>query len=75
MNIKNLLSLLGEAPDGQLDHSMASKFAEMAKRDTNPTAKEVCDILDQSAYASLASGFTMIVMDTLWKQLLKLEAA
>jgi hypothetical protein len=72
---KDLLEMLGEAPDGQLDKSMAVKFAEMAKKDTNPTAKEVLDILDQSAYAALASQFTMIVMDHLWKQLKELEAA
>lgn len=71
---KDLLAKLGEAPDTQLDKTMAVKFAEMAERDTNPTAKEVCDILDQSAYASLASGFTMVVMDTLWKQLIELES-
>lgn len=73
-DFKQLLWMLGEAPDTQLDKSMADKFAEMAGRDTNPTAKEVCDILDQSAYASLASGFTMIVMNDLWQRLIESEA-
>lgn len=70
---KSLLAMFGDAPDTQLDKSQSVKFKKMAEYDTNPTPDEIKEILDECAYASLASGFAMVAMNTLWEQLKKLD--
>lgn len=56
MNIKDLLL---QAPDSQLDNSMK----ELIKKWSEPvSALEVLEVLDKSAYFSLASDFTMQVL-------------
>lgn len=56
MNIKDLLL---QAPDSQLDNSMK----ELIKKWSDPvSALEVLEVLDKSAYFSLASDFTMQVL-------------
>ena len=70
---KDLLEHLGQAPDGQLDKSQALKFEEMASRDTDPKSEEVKQILDDCAYAALASDFAMLAIDSLWRMLKEVE--
>ena len=70
---KSLLAMFGDAPDTQIDKSQSVKFKEMSERDTNPTPAEIKEILDECAYASLASSFAMIAMNTLWAQLKKID--
>lgn len=72
---QDLLAHMGEAPEDQIAHTQAIKFTEMSKRDEQPKAAELKEILDQCAYASLASDFSMVAMDYIWKMLLVDEAS
>ena len=62
------------APSVHLAPSQALKFRELADRDTDPTASEIKTILDDCAYASLASDFTMQAIDLIWQSLVRTEA-
>lgn len=71
-NYKEILSALSSAPDGQIDVTMTVKLKALSEED-NPKADDLHEILDECAYASLASVFAMVAMDTVWRRMLKDE--
>ncbi len=59
-----------EAPDSQLDQSMKLL---VKKWSDPPQALQVLEVLDYCVHASLASGFMMIVFETLFADALERE--
>jgi len=60
--VRELLQQLATAPDSQLDGGIARKLGELASRDiVFPSHIKV--LLDECAFASLASGFIMRAMN------------
>jgi hypothetical protein len=73
--IRELLKQLAKAPPGlhaQIDETICAKLDALSNADTI-TAVDMKAILDECAFASLASDFAMIAMDIVWKELLKQE--
>ena len=64
--IDSLLMLLGEAPDTQLEESMAHRCQDLVGQPAINIAIQMKKILDECAHASLASDFTMMTMDHVW---------
>lgn len=65
--IKDYLLL---SPDSQLDSSMKSLIERW---DSTPTSLQILEVLDQCIYASLASGFVVATLQTLYDAQLKVE--
>lgn len=61
--MEDLKKLLLSAPDGQLDACMKPLIE---KWDTPPKAVQVLEVLDQCIFASLASGFTVRLLQMLY---------
>ncbi len=70
---QEILHMLSLAPDTQIDGSAAAKLKAMADSD-NPKADELHEILDECAYAALASDFAMVAMHRVWERMLADEA-
>lgn len=64
-----LLKYLSEAPDRQLDKSMADYAATLIGKSTEEVRDGLKYMLDQCANGGLASTFTMLVLDGEWKRL------
>ncbi len=64
---QKLLDGLAQAPDSQIDISITERVAKIT------TAKEMKQILDECAYASLASDFAMATMHNVWLIMLERE--
>jgi hypothetical protein len=62
---KDMFQLMTLAPPNQLDPSVSAKFKKLDP--DNFESDQILAILDECAYYSLASDFTMHVLDTLWK--------
>lgn len=65
----NLLKILSAAPDRQLDKSMCDYLKSLVGRSDEDVKKGVRYVLDASCNGGLASDFTMMVLDTMWKTL------
>jgi hypothetical protein len=63
------LKLLADAPDRQLDKSMADYAKTLIGKSEEEVRDGLKHMLDQSANGGLASHFTMILMDAEWKRL------
>ena len=59
-----------KAPDSQLDSSM---FPLIEKWDDEPTPIQILEVLDKCIFASLASGFTIVLLENLLDMALKRE--
>lgn len=70
---KELWRMMAAAPDGQLDATIAAKFRAFADEDRDPTAAELKSILDECAFAALASDFTMLTLSILWQTAVRKE--
>ena len=64
MKYHKLCTLLAEAPDGQMDKSIASKFKAFIDSDVDPTENDIKQIIGECVYAGLASGFVMQTLET-----------
>ena len=58
----NHITTLMEAPDSQLDHQLQPKFEALLGQPLNEQTDGLLAILDECAYASLASDFAMASM-------------
>lgn len=63
MQMQDFKALLLQAPEGQLDASMKPLIE---KWDKTPKAVQVLEVLDQCIHASLASGFTIRLLQLLY---------
>lgn len=70
----DVLRNLATGPDSQLDACLHERLRAMADADPLPAA-DVKSMLDDIVYASLASSFVIVVLDTIWKARLKAEGA
>ncbi len=68
--MKEIIEHLLKAPDSQLDAQM-KPFIE--KWDDPPKALQVLEVLDYCIHGSLASGFVVTVLQTLYDMRLKAE--
>lgn len=66
----NIKQHLLQAPESQLDSSM---FALIEGWDDDPTSLQVLEVLDKCVHASLASGFVIKLLETLYDTALKRE--
>lgn len=66
----SLKELLLVAPDHQLD---ASVKPLIEKWDEEPTSIQILQVLDDCAYAALASGFIMSLLESLLKEAIQRE--
>lgn len=64
----DILKLFAEAPDGDIASSIIPEFTKLANQET-VTSDEILSIIDRCVFSGLASGFGMMAMDSLWKQL------
>ena len=62
---QDMFPLLRNAPDGQIDAHIVEKFKKMDP--DNFTSDQLLEILDECAYAALASDFAMNMMNILWE--------
>ena len=65
----NCLAVLASAPESQIDKTITLKLSNLAKDDC-VKSEQIKEILDECAYASLASDFAMMALDVLWNQML-----
>ena len=71
VGLSEIILKLAEAPAGphaQIDEQICARLRELALA---PTAEGMKKILDDCAFAGLASGFAMMAMDAVWKMLIK----
>lgn len=68
--MSNIKELLLQAPDSELDKSMSPLIQ---KWDDEPTAIQILEVLDQVIYASLGSGFVVMLLQDLYKNALTRE--
>lgn len=68
--VKGLLRQLATAPDTQIDKSMTQRLKALSEQE-RPDPAELKKILDECAYAALASDFAMHAMDRAWKLLIQ----
>ena len=64
--LDTLLQTISEAPEGQLDPAIAKRVGALQGCSKEIIAHEMKVILDECAYSSLASDFTMMVLDHVW---------
>lgn len=69
---KDFLTKLSEAPDTQICKTQTAKLADLSKSDLI-SSTQIKKILDDCAYAALASDFAMVAMDSLWGMIKKAE--
>ena len=68
--MKALKEALLKAPDSQLDACM---FPLIEKWDDNPTALQILEVLDECIYSALASGFVIVLLETMLDVAIKEE--
>lgn len=68
----NILEALSTAPDTSIDKAVTPRLKALSEKD-EVKSDELLDILDDCAYASLASGFAMQAMNVVWKQMVDAE--
>ena len=68
--MKDIKEQLLKAPDTQLDASM---FPLIEKWDNEPTSLQILEVLDKCIHASLASGFVIKLLQSLYDIALKRE--
>ena len=66
----NIKALLLEASDSQMDASM---FPLIEKWDDEPTSLQILEVLDHCIHGSLASGFIVHLLQTLYDRALTRE--
>lgn len=69
-NIDDLLRLLASAPPGpraQIDEQITSRLKALIGKPPAEQATRLKTILDDCAYAALASDFAMMAMEVAWK--------
>jgi len=71
--VEQLIDALCEAPDTQIDVSVVPKLKNLKTLPLSERPTEMKKILDECAYASLASDFAMLAMDSVWN-MMKAEA-
>ena len=69
--LDDLLKVLCQAPYSQIDSTIIDRIEALIGKSPDVVATEMKSILDDSAYASLASDFGMVAMDAAWKLALK----
>ena len=65
--IDALLQALSKAPASQIDASVTERLRSLVGEKESTIDIVLKNILDDSAYAALASDFGMSAMDTAWK--------
>lgn len=65
--LDSLLVKLAEAPATQIDTQITARLAELVGQEPVEVAPALKQILDECAYAALASDFAMVAMDHAWK--------
>ena len=76
-NYSDIFNLLADAPPGpnaQIDEIICTKLRELANAD-EVFAEDLKQILDECAFASLASDFGMIAMDAVYRQMIRDESS
>ncbi len=68
---KDIKDLLLKAPDGQLDASQKPLIEKWD--DFNPSSLSILEVLDNCIWGSLASGFTVNLLQELYDKRLKIE--
>ena len=68
--MNELKQMLLTAPDGQLDASM---FPLIEKWNDEPTALQILEVLDHCVYSALASGFVMVLLESMLDIAMKQE--
>ncbi len=63
MDLSGISNHIADAPRSQLDDSVRPKLRAVK------TADDLKAVLDECAYASLASDFVMSALDTIWRQM------
>ena len=66
-DIDSLLLSLSDAPDTQIDSEITPKIAGLIGKPLDEIAVGMKAILDECAFASLASDFAMVAMDSAWR--------
>lgn len=66
MNIDDLLKLLGEAPDSQLDKTVADEMKNLIGKPAAEQKIGVMRAIDNCVRYSLASTFTMMVLNDIF---------
>ena len=61
-DLDGLLSLLCEAPEGQLCGSIVKRIKTVIGKSPKDTSEELKRVLDDCTNYSLASGFTMVTL-------------
>lgn len=69
---KDVFQALSEAPDTQICKTQTAKLKELSVFD-EVESSQLKQILDDCAYASLASDFAMVAMDAVWEMIKKEE--
>jgi hypothetical protein len=65
--IDEFLELLAAAPDTQIDGTVTIQLSELVGQPYEVIARQLKQILDDCAYAALASDFSMMAMDKAWQ--------
>lgn len=73
-DLDEILSMLAEAPDSQIDKTITPRIKELVGQQPDIVAVKLKAILDDCAYASLASDFSMMAMDAVWQKAQELAA-
>jgi hypothetical protein len=68
----DILKMLSEAPDGHISNSITPKLLALSGQ-PSVASDELLAILDECAYASLASEFGMVAMNSVWRQIYQEE--
>jgi hypothetical protein len=72
-NFSEILNLLSQAPDTQIDKEITPRLKALAEASTVSSA-DMKKILDECAFASLASDFAMNAMHIVWQDMIKQES-
>ena len=66
--INTILNMCLGAPDGQLCASAMPKVKLCIEATDEELHKNIKSLLDDCAYFALASGFTMVLLDSIWNE-------
>jgi hypothetical protein len=64
--IDHILAELSQAPDTQIDHTITPRLYALIGKPISEIESGLHEILDDCAYAALASDFAMVAMDAVW---------
>lgn len=68
MNLNEMLELLATAPDSQIDATITPRIKALIGLPPDGIAARMKIILDECAFAALASDFAMMAMDAVWNE-------